>query len=701
MRRMLPALMVCGLLALASATAQLPSADDAADRFFRGYTLKGEAEKLEQEGNLQGALALLEQMKGIFDAIARNHPQWQTAMLENRRSLTDAAIGRLKARMAGQPPSQPAAAAAPAASMPALSSVAGAASPLAGLPSLGEVLGQWEASMRERMRALENQNSTQQEDLQKWQQWYQWASGEITVSRQRQEKLQGDLTAKDKAIAQMQGDVAAGRASKRELEALQKERASLKDEMQKVAQRLTAAQDNAKEAAQKLVEASVRIKELEKERNTAMSQRDAAQTQAEKSRKELEALKGSMVKDGKVLAEAQQKLTAAVGERDAMRTQLEGVQKELAALKQIQKPAMAADERQRLLAENAKLKEQSLKDATELKRWQQQAQSLEREVTSLTGRSREDQSKLADLSMQLAQLQKAAQGAPMPPELARENEMLREIVMRQLRTQYRQQQVRDEVVAELQRLAAGNPALLEKVAALKEGRLSLSAQEEKLFTDPAVRELLGAGGISGTLIARVSKPADNMPAPLAATLEKAHEVFATKNYAQAAGLYQEVLRARPQEVSALLGLGYCQERQRDYRAAEDTLKACLKLDAANETALFYLGVTHFKQERWNEALGSFEKGLEVNPRNARARHYLGIIATKLSLIERAEREFKMALAIDPEFGEAHFNLAVLYATWDPPRWPEAKLAYEQAVKKGVSPDASLERLLRGSSGGAQ
>ena len=119
------------------------------------------------------------------------------------------------------------------------------------------------------------------------------------------------------------------------------------------------------------------------------------------------------------------------------------------------------------------------------------------------------------------------------------------------------------------------------------------------------------------------------------------------------------------------------------------------------TALFYLGVTHFKQERWNEALGSFEKGLEVNPRNARARHYLGIIATKLSLIERAEREFKMALAIDPEFGEAHFNLAVLYATWDPPRWPEAKLAYEQAVKKGVSPDASLERLLRGSSGGAQ
>jgi Tfp pilus assembly protein PilF len=91
----------------------------------------------------------------------------------------------------------------------------------------------------------------------------------------------------------------------------------------------------------------------------------------------------------------------------------------------------------------------------------------------------------------------------------------------------------------------------------------------------------------------------------------------------------------------------------------------------------------------------FEKSLSKRPSNASGRHYLGIIATKLSLMERAEREFKTALAIDPAYGEAHFNLAVLYITWDPPQWDKARVEYDEALKKGVKPDANLEKLLQG------
>ena len=64
-------------------------------------------------------------------------------------------------------------------------------------------------------------------------------------------------------------------------------------------------------------------------------------------------------------------------------------------------------------------------------------------------------------------------------------------------------------------------------------------------------------------------------------------------------------------------------------------------------------------------------------------------------MERAEREFKTTLAIDPEHGEAHFNLAVLYATWDPPPVGEGREEYAAALKKGVKPDENLERLLEG------
>jgi len=231
--------------------------------------------------------------------------------------------------------------------------------------------------------------------------------------------------------------------------------------------------------------------------------------------------------------------------------------------------------------------------------------------------------------------------------------------------------------------------------------MTLSPEEEKIFTDPALREMLGSSGsIQGTLIASVSKPAaTTTPAaavgPVDTLLNKANEAFAAQKFSTAATLYEDALRGDPKNTNALVGLGYSRQREDKLDAAEAALKKCLAYDPTNDIAAFHLGVTHFKQQRWNDSMIAFEKGLAKNPQNARARHYLGIIATKLNFFDRAEREFKTALAIDPNYGEAHFNLAVLYATWDPPKWDKAKAEYDQALKKGVSADKALETLLKG------
>ena len=127
--------------------------------------------------------------------------------------------------------------------------------------------------------------------------------------------------------------------------------------------------------------------------------------------------------------------------------------------------------------------------------------------------------------------------------------------------------------------------------------------------------------------------------------------------------------------------------------AEVTLKKSLAYDANNANAHYLLGVTMFRQDRLNEALASFQKSLDISGKNARARHYLGVIASKMGLADRAEREFKATLAIDPNYGEAYFNLAVLYATWDPPKWDEARKNYKEALKQGVKADANLEKIL--------
>jgi tetratricopeptide (TPR) repeat protein len=108
-----------------------------------------------------------------------------------------------------------------------------------------------------------------------------------------------------------------------------------------------------------------------------------------------------------------------------------------------------------------------------------------------------------------------------------------------------------------------------------------------------------------------------------------------------------------------------------------------------------LAVTFFRRDRLNESMAAFEKSLELNGKNARARHYLGVITSKMGLTTRAEKEFKSALAIDPGYGDADFNLAVLYATSDPPKWDEARKHYNDAIKKGVKADTNLEKLLNG------
>ncbi|GEP42949.1 tetratricopeptide repeat protein [Brevifollis gellanilyticus] len=710
--------------------AQFSGTDEAADLFFQGYVLKNDAEKMEQEGNLQGALSLYQQMKQSFDDLAVTHPQWQPGMMGNRRALTEQAISRVKARLA-QPQAAPAPNAAPAGAAPAAAApttlfgmpsggapvaapavpspapapalgggVAMAPAANGSMPSLAEVLSQWEAAYRQRMTALESQNSTQQVDLQKWQQWYQWASGEITTSRDKQQKLEGQMTSKDEAIAVMKMEVAAGRASEQQLDALTKEKIAIEVEYKKAAQRLSAAESAAKEASQKLAEASQRIVAVEEERNKILAERDAAV-------KERDAKSMALV-------EAEKKADSATKERDALSAQVLGYKTEVEDLRK-KKTAILPNDVKKIVADYEHLKKDfdeaqkqivtlkadSMRKDEEVVKLRGQLTTLQSEMATLRQQSAGYQTQVADLTLQLKKIQDS-DPTGMTPELAKENTLLREIIMRQLRSQYRQQQAKDLVISDLKKMEGVSNKMLNQVEDLTQNRLTLTPDEEKLFTDPAVRELLGSGGIQGTMIARVSKPGDANENPEAtknpaqALLDKANEAFSAKRFPDAAALYEDALRADPKNTTALVGLGYAREREQKYAEAETALKKCLVYEPENETAAFHLGVTYFKQDRWNDAMGSFEKSLTINPKNARGRHYLGIISTKLNFIERAEREFKTALAIDPSYGEAHFNLAVLYATWDPPQWDKARAEYDEALKKGVTPDENLEKLLKGS-----
>ena len=69
----------------------------------------------------------------------------------------------------------------------------------------------------------------------------------------------------------------------------------------------------------------------------------------------------------------------------------------------------------------------------------------------------------------------------------------------------------------------------------------------------------------------------------------------------------------------------------------------------------------------------------------------------LDVLERAVAEDdakRKAIEIDPQYGDAHFNLAVIYATQKPPAKELARRHYKLAQDLGIPKDPQLEKLLQ-------
>jgi Tfp pilus assembly protein PilF len=83
----------------------------------------------------------------------------------------------------------------------------------------------------------------------------------------------------------------------------------------------------------------------------------------------------------------------------------------------------------------------------------------------------------------------------------------------------------------------------------------------------------------------------------------------------------------------------------------------------------------------------------LDPNDAKTRNYLGISSSRKGLQEAAEQECRKAIELDDSYGDAHFNLAVIYATQTPPAKELAKRHYNRALELGVPKDEELEKLI--------
>lgn len=85
-------------------------------------------------------------------------------------------------------------------------------------PSLNDMLSQWETAWRKKVEALQQQNRIYEGDLSKWQQWYQWASGEIQTTRASRDQAAARVAAVEAELQRAQMAMKAGQTTQAQVD---------------------------------------------------------------------------------------------------------------------------------------------------------------------------------------------------------------------------------------------------------------------------------------------------------------------------------------------------------------------------------------------------------------------------------------------------------------------------------------------------
>ena len=108
-----------------------------------------------------------------------------------------------------------------------------------------------------------------------------------------------------------------------------------------------------------------------------------------------------------------------------------------------------------------------------------------------------------------------------------------------------------------------------------------------------------------------------------------------------------------------------------------------------------LAARHYNEaeKKYDEAVDLLSQSAQLNPQDAATFQFLGVTLAEKGLRKPAESAFRRAIQLAPENGEAHHNLAIVYATRQPPALELARWHYQKGLASGHPKDSKLEQML--------
>ena len=185
-----------------------------------------------------------------------------------------------------------------------------------------------------------------------------------------------------------------------------------------------------------------------------------------------------------------------------------------------------------------------------------------------------------------------------------------------------------------------------------------------------------------------------LPDDMRDTAQQASDLFKMQRYDDAADKYQSIIDKYPESLYAWSNLGVVRFQQGKLTEALKALQQSVKLSPSDAFSYMNLGIVYYQLNQYENAIDALEHAIALDPNNAKAHNYLGCACSQKGWQEVAEQQFRKAIDIDETFGDAHFNLALVYATSKPPSFELARRHYNRAVELGIGKDARLEKLLQ-------
>jgi tetratricopeptide (TPR) repeat protein len=379
--------------------------------------------------------------------------------------------------------------------------------------------------------------------------------------------------------------------------------------------------------------------------------------------------------DPKELAKAEEKIRELQKERDLLKANID---------KQAPMPQDSAMEQERkLLADiKARLSEEMQKSAT----LAIENNRLKGQLTTVTSSGRGGSKELQIARSMIAALQ--ATNTALRSEL-----FVLQSRMADSREGERPREPQSEPNADLQKQLEAARARLQLYEAEP---IPYTAEELAFFKQPALKVAVSDLGNNSAADNNGQQPRrkqHEIPAGASALLAEAQRAAETGRYEDAEQKYLQVLRQDENNVYTLANLAAVQIDLNKTGEAEKHLKKAIAADPQDSATLFLYGRLKFMQEKWDEALDHLSRAASITPDEPRTQFFLGKTLIQKGNRNQAEKVLRKAVQLKPGWGEAHYLLAVLYGTQQPPFKELAEWHYKKAIAGGHPRNPEFEKSL--------